>query len=434
MFYKGNGLMPTAILAFMLQSGHLAADWTIPSNLSPAGDAENVRLSVDPSGNAYANWQYNLSGTQIIQSSVLPFGGSWSSPINVSDPSDAINDHELAVDLAGNAYAVWNPITGNQQEFILATYRPSGFTWLASTILQNSALETNPRVAALYYGTATAVWTGTSGTNSIIQSANFANSNWILPAVVISDPTQNSDNSAIGLDYNGDAYAVWESNNGTNITIQSATRLSGVWSSPVNLSYANDYALEPQIAVNSNGMAVAIWKRYDCGNWIVEAATFVPNIGWTLPVELSYPGEDADLPQIAIDDYGNAVAVWKRSDGSNNIIQSSQLSNGSLWLLPVSLSLAGEDADTPKISSNNSGQYVAAWSRSNGTNAVVEIASINLQSGASWSAPTDLSAAGADALLPQVTVDPSGNSVVAWQYGSSGAYVIQSSSGTNLFQ
>ena len=41
------------------------------------------------------------------------------------------------------------------------------------------------------------------------------------------------------------------------------------------------------------------------------------------PIGLSAAGQDAEAPQVAIDAGGNAVAVWTRSNGSHDIVQSS---------------------------------------------------------------------------------------------------------------
>ena len=51
---------------------------------------------------------------------------------------------------------------------------------------------------------------------------------------------------------------------------------------------------------------------------------------WSSPDNLSSPGQDADGPQIAVDANGNATAVWQRNDGGSFIIQSSTKPLGAL--------------------------------------------------------------------------------------------------------
>ena len=38
---------------------------------------------------------------------------------------------------------------------------------------------------------------------------------------------------------------------------------------------------------------------------------------WQPATQISATGEDADQPQVALDKKGNALAVWRRSDGAN---------------------------------------------------------------------------------------------------------------------
>ena len=42
---------------------------------------------------------------------------------------------------------------------------------------------------------------------------------------------------------------------------------------------------------------------------------------WLAPQDLSAAGQDANDPQVAVDGQGNAIAVWSRSNGTNDIVQ-----------------------------------------------------------------------------------------------------------------
>jgi beta-xylosidase len=63
---------------------------------------------------------------------------------------------------------------------------------------------------------------------------------------------------------------------------------------------------------------------------ITTAPAFAVFAGWSTPANLSVSGRNAVDPQVAVDDSGNAVAVWHRGPPSNNIVQSSfsSASNG----------------------------------------------------------------------------------------------------------
>ena len=52
----------------------------------------------------------------------------------------------------------------------------------------------------------------------------------------------------------------------------------------------------------------------------------VAHAAWSTPTNLSAAGQNALLPQVAVDAAGNAFAVWRRFDGARWIVQSARLS------------------------------------------------------------------------------------------------------------
>ena len=75
---------------------------------------------------------------------------------------------------------------------------------------------------------------------------------------------------------------------------------------------SNVDAIAPQIAMDNNGNAVAVWaqagsiyaNRYAAGAW--GTAKLLEN-----------GAKDAFVPQVATDGSGNALAVWQQNDGSH---------------------------------------------------------------------------------------------------------------------
>src|ERR1051325_6115370 len=97
---------------------------------------------------------------------------------------------------------------------------------------------------------------------------------------------------------------------------------------------------------------------------------------WVLPApDLSAAGQNASSPQVAIDPAGDAVAVWTRFNGTNTIIQSASRPAGGAWSAPLDLSAAGQNASSPQIAVDPAGNAVAVWTRSNGTNNIIQTAS-----------------------------------------------------------
>ena len=65
-----------------------------------------------------------------------------------------------------------------------------------------------------------------------------------------------------------------------------------------------------------------MWTRSNASNEIVQAAVRPVTGGtWQTPSDLSASGQDAARPQVAFDPFGNALAVWQRYNGTNQIVQ-----------------------------------------------------------------------------------------------------------------
>jgi LPXTG-motif cell wall-anchored protein len=177
-------------------------------------------------------------------------------------------------------------------------------------------------------GLATAVWRRYNGSETIIQSSTSQNgAAWSTPAD-LSATGQDADDPQVTVDSTGLATAVWYRWNGSNDIIQSSTSLNGgAWSTPANLSATNGDAYDPQVTVSSTGLATAVWERWNGSNYIIQSSTSLNGGTWSTPADLSATGQYADDPQVTVSSTGLATAVWRLYDGNNRIIQSSTLSN-----------------------------------------------------------------------------------------------------------
>ena len=142
-----------------------------------------------------------------------------------------------------------------------------------------------------------------------------------------------------------------------------------------------------------------------CACWVVLvwAAPAVAAPTWLSPVDVSLAGQSALEPQVAIDAAGDAVAVWDRSNGANTIVQAAARPAGGSFGAPVDLSVAGGNALVPQVAIDPAGDAVAVWTRFNGSNVIVQAAA--RPAGGSFGAPVDLSLAGQNAIHPQVAID-----------------------------
>jgi hypothetical protein len=83
-----------------------------------------------------------------------------------------------------------------------------------------------------------------------------------------------------------------------------------------------------------------MWIWYG-NNALVQAVRYNAATGtWGAVSDLSVPSAEADDPRIAFDDAGNGVAIWERSDGTNEIVQSTRWNAQSSGVLRAPVNLA----------------------------------------------------------------------------------------------
>src|SRR5262249_5276647 len=103
----------------------------------------------------------------------------------------------------------------------------------------------------------------------------------------------------------------------------SAALAAPVWLPGPDFSVPGTNSSEPQLAINPAGEAVAVWKRSDGTNEIVETASRPPGGNWSQPKPLSTSAKLGvrPEPEVAIDPAGEAVAVWAHFNGPETVIE-----------------------------------------------------------------------------------------------------------------
>jgi hypothetical protein len=144
----------------------------------------------------------------------------------------------------------------------------------------------------------------------------------------------------------------------------------GQWGEPVLIEISNaGGAFSPQVAVDPNGNAVAVWRQSDGTRANIWANRFTPSAGWGVAerIETDDAG-DARNPQVAVDPNGNAVAVWHQSDGTRRNIWANRFTPSAGWGVAERIETddAG-NASLPQVALDPNGNAVAVWEQSDGT-------------------------------------------------------------------
>ena len=400
-------------------------------DLSPAGQtAYDPQVALDAEGNAVAVWMRYGSDPVVQATSRAAGAPSFSTPRDLSAAGQDAAEPHVALDAAGNATAVWTRSNGSHS-VVQAASRAAGAPFFSapqdlSASGQNAA---EPHVALDAEGNAIAVWRRFDGSRFVVQAASrAAGAPFFSAPQDLSASGQNAEEPHVALDAEGNAIAVWRRFNGSQFVVQAASRPAGApfFSAPQDLSAPAEAARAPQVALDAQGNAIAIWTRFNGSHVVVQAASRAAGAPFfSAPEDLSASGQNAEEPQVALDAQGNAIAVWRRSNGSHFVVQAARRAAGApFFSAPQDLSAAGQTAHNPQVALDADGNAIAVWTRSNGSHFVVQTAS-RAAGAPSFSAPQDLSAAGENAGEPQVAFDAQGNAIAVWRRWNGSNDVIQ---------
>jgi len=282
----------------------------------------------------------------------------------------------------------------------------------------------SPQIAMDAAGNAVAVWedpnctTGPTPCGTSIWSNRYLASTreWGIPELVETEPTGSARGSQVAVDGQGNAVVVWRMPLGGDLLkIWSNRRTpSDGWGTAERIDDGTGDAIEPQVAVDPEGNAVAVWQQSDGTRDDIWSNRYTPTDGWGAAELIETDAGDARWPQVAMDSNGNAVAVWQQSDGTRDNIWARPYTPGNGWGTrgPIETKDAGS-ATRPQVAMNPNGNAVAVWQQSDGTTDSIWSNRYTATSN-NWGNAELIEDNAGDALAPQVAMDAQGNAVAVW--------------------
>jgi hypothetical protein len=336
--------------------------------LSAAGqNAFNPQVAMDPDGNAVVVWQ-RYDGTRYrIQARRRTASGSLSAVKTLSEAGQNASDPQLAVDPDGNAVVVWIRSDGANYRIQARRRTAAGSLSAVQTLSPAGQNADSPQVAVDRNGRALVVWSRYDGAIFRIQARRRTAAGGLSAVQTLSAAGQHAQAPQVAVDRNGNALVVWYRFDGTNYLIQARRRTaSGGLSAAQTLSEAGQNAVNPQVAVDPNGNAVVAWEGGLSSDHRIRTRRRT-EAGTLSPVQILSPaGQFAENPQVAVDGNGRAVVVWTLFDGANNRIQARRRAAAGSLSAVQTLSAAGQDADNPQVAVDQLGNAVMAWDRFDG--------------------------------------------------------------------
>jgi uncharacterized membrane-anchored protein len=405
--------------------------------MDDAGPASYPQVAVDSSGNAVAVWQQH-DGTRnnIWSNRYRAATGRWgTAELIETDAGDARNP-QVAADSSGNAVAVWFQNDGTRFNIWSNRYTVATGRWGTAELIQDNAGNAyHPQVAVDSSGNTVAVWyqyDGTSYRNIWSNRYTAATGTWGTAELIETDNAEDAYYPQVAVDSSGNAVVVWYQYNGTrnNIWSNRYTAVAGTWGTAELIETDNaGSARDPQVAVDSSGNAVAVWYQYDGTRTNISSNRYTASAGsWGTAelIEMDNAGP-AYSPQVAVDSSGNAVVVWYQFDGTSDNIWSNRYTAATgTWETAELIETDAWDAYDPQVAVDSFGNAVAVWQQSDGTRYSIWSNRYTAPTGTWETAELIETDNAGDARNPQVAVDSSGNAVAVWEQSDGTRYNIWS--------
>lgn len=196
--YKGHGAfawkvnIPTLQLQtirFNFSTGQASPIINVP--LPPlTTDIVALDIAVDSQGDSILIYAVQIGSTTVLYSSTLLAGqNTWSNPLLISNPANAVIGGSIASDAVGNTTILWGEQITPTQQFVRVATLPLGgvpifVTDLTGRNLLNTTVDSTSRVVMDSFGNAAAIWgiTAAGGGEPIVQvSSKAIGQNWATP-------------------------------------------------------------------------------------------------------------------------------------------------------------------------------------------------------------------------------------------------------------
>ncbi|MBT4289573.1 MAG: hypothetical protein HOD92_19800, partial [Deltaproteobacteria bacterium] len=239
---------------------------------------------------------------------------------------------------------------------------------LIETDNARSALD--PQLAINASGNAMVVWFQSDGTRDNIWANRYVTgTGWGAAELIETDNAGSADYPQVAIDASGNALAVWAQHDGTKYNILTNRYVTGTgWGAAELIGTDNvGGAYNPQLAIDPSGNAMAVWRQPDDFRNNIWANRYVAGTGWGAAELIETDAGNANYPQVAIDPSGNAMAVWRQSDGTRLNILANRYLDGTGWGTAELIRTDAGSANYPQVSIDPSGKTMAVWYQFDGT-------------------------------------------------------------------
>jgi hypothetical protein len=260
---------------------------------------------------------------------------------------------------------------------------------------------------------------------SVTTSFTTGDRQWQMAVSIETGDVNIAEDPQIAVDSRGDTVVVWRrpEGNGARVWSNRYTAGSG-WGTALTIGPVIDPGTQgpvrtPQVAMDANGNAIAVWPQSDGGNYKIWANRYTAGTGWGAAVSIepnasTVASDISAAPQVRFDGNGNAIALWERSDGANSHVWGNRYTTGAGWSTAARVDATAVEAGSAQLAFDAQGDAIAVWDQSEGAGFHIWSSRYTAAAG-SWSTARMIENDDAvQAFNAQIGIDTAGNAVVVW--------------------
>jgi hypothetical protein len=375
------------------------------SRLAVFDAIHNPVVALSRDGHGVLQWPRTIATSGGIEILVSRYtpGSPWSSPVQLSPAGASVS--VAAINNRQHAVAVWSGISAGQTASVY-----TGTDWTAGPFVSPGSY---PDVFLsesdeLFFVVSDAM------NNNALDGYRFT-LGAASPAEIPLAPTTNYNTHAQLAVVGSTAALMWQHlDTGTSISSVNVGTFDTLDTPQISTPGAD--ATLPQVAVNApQTSAMAVW---------LEATSAAPTLTrvwaarltttWSTPVVISQGTAAAQRPVVAVDDQGRALAAWTQ-DGA---IIGARFEPATGWGAAAPISAGGVVGhETPRIALAPNGNGIATWAQDSPGMTINEIWAARFIAGRGWQASargriSDVEAGASD--TTSLAMDDAGRALVAW--------------------
>ena len=309
---------------------------------------ESPAIAMAANGKATCVW---VGDDHVYAERYLP-GYGWTDFVRIDDAPAPTVEPEVAMDPQGDAVVVWT-----QDGQVVANCFEVGSGWQGAQPLSDPEAPpaSTPQLGSAGDGCTVVVW---EEGGDVVAAILEPGSGWQPPVPIAQPPTPARDVDVV-VTPAGDAVVAWEEAEGV-VATSTLDGITGTWSPPVVVGQGEN----PQVAANDLGQGIIVFEQGDD----VAAATHDPLDGWQPPVVVPVPPTvehvPAKQPQVDLGANGTGGIVF---EAAGAVLGSTVDATGAVTpAVPISPSIIVAPNVPPQIAVDDDGNALAVFEDATG--------------------------------------------------------------------